>query len=270
MSDVPQGDAAPLVLVSRPAPGVARIALNRPQQRNALTEELAQALREEVRSLAATAGVRALILTGAGKTFCAGADLGALGRDRSTAEGMRQALAEYYRAFLDLRDLEVPTVAAVNGAAVGAGLNLALCCDLRVLSESARMAAPFARLGIHPGGGATWMLSRLLGPGAARELLLLGEPIGADRALALGLATRVVTADQLEVVALQWAVGLAKLSHPVVSDLRRTLRMAETGYDWDAVLDFETEAQARSLLSEDAREGWNAFKEHRQPQFHDR
>ncbi|MGH7610398.1 MAG: enoyl-CoA hydratase/isomerase family protein [Candidatus Dormibacteria bacterium] len=258
------------VLVTRPAPGVTRLALNRPEQRNALTQDLAQAFREQVAAVAGDPAVRALIVAGEGRSFCAGADLGALGADATTVAAKRRVLSDYYHAFLDLRDLELPTIAAVNGAAVGAGLNLALCCDLRLLADDARLGAPFTRLGIHPGGGNTWMLTHLAGPAAARELLLLGEPLASERALALGLASRVVGREELETAALEWAVHLASLPRPLLVSLKRTLRLAEAGGSWDEVMDFETTAQAESLLSNDAQEGWLAFKERRPPRFEDR
>jgi len=259
-----------LLISSRPEPGVAVVALNQPQHRNALTPELATALREEVARLAADASVRAVVITGTGVAFCAGADLGSLGSDAPTAAAKKQVLSDYYRAFLDLKALPLPTIAAVNGPAIGAGLNVALCCDLRVLADDARLAAPFVRLGIHPGGGATWMLTRLAGTAACRELLLLGQPIDAQRALQLGLANRVVPADQLQEAALEWARALAALPRPVMVKLKQSLQMAETGASLDAVLAWETAAQAESLASEDAREGWSALRERRAPQFHDR
>jgi enoyl-CoA hydratase len=246
------------------------VSLNQPQQRNALTEELATALRQEVARLAADPSLRAVVITGTGVAFCAGADLGALGSDAATPAEKRQVLSDYYRAFLDLRDLPVPTIAAVNGPAIGAGLNLAMCCDLRIVSEDARLAAPFVRLGIHPGGGATWLLTRLVGTAAAREMLLLGQPIDAQRALQLGLANRIVPTDELQEAALEWGRALAALPRPVLLNLKRTLLVAETGASLDAVLAFETAAQAESLASQDAREGWSALRERRAPQFHDR
>jgi enoyl-CoA hydratase/carnithine racemase len=262
--------AEQLLISSRPAAGVAHIALNQPERRNALTEELARALREEVKVVAADPSARVLVLTGAGEAFCAGADLGSLGAESSTPEAKRQVLADYYRAFLDLRDLSIPTIAAVNGPAIGAGLNLALCCDLRVVAEDAQLAAPFIRLGIHPGGGATWMLMRLAGVAATREMLLLGQPIDAGRAVQLGLANRVVPSAELGQAALDWATALAALSGPVLRNIKRSLWMAETGASLDSVLAFETAAQAESMLTEDAAEGWAALRERRPPVFRDR
>jgi enoyl-CoA hydratase len=262
--------AEQLIISSRPAAGVAHIALNAPDRRNALTQELAGALRAEVGRVAADPSARVLVLTGAGEAFCAGADLGSLGADANTPDAKRQVLADYYRAFLDLRDLPIPTIAAVNGPAIGAGLNLALCCDLRVVAEDAQLAAPFVRLGIHPGGGATWLLTKLAGVSAAREILLVGQPIDARRALQIGLANLIVPPAELGKAALEWATALAALSSPVLKNVKHALWMAETGASLDSVLAFETSAQAQSLLTEDAAEGWSALRERRPPQFRDR
>jgi len=261
---------ADLIVVSHPLPGVVHLALNQPQQRNALTEQLALALRREVARVAETDSARALIVTGNGSAFCAGADLGALGAEATTPAAKREVLVDYYRAFLDLRELRLPTIAAVNGAAIGAGLNLALCCDLRIVADDARLAAPFVRLGIHPGGGATWMLTRLVGPAAAKEMLLLGRPIDAQRAYQIGLANRVVPAPALQGEALEWAAALAALPRPVLRNLKRTLELAQSGAPLEGVIDVESAAQADALASEDAREGWAAFRDHRAPEFRDR
>ncbi len=250
--------------------GVVRLTLNRPEQRNALTGELARELRRAVAEEAGPGGARVLIVTGAGSAFCAGADLGALTAGAASASERRAILADYYRAFLDLRDLPIPTIAAVNGPAVGAGLNLALACDLRILAAGARLAAPFLRLGIHPGGGCTWMLTRIAGSATARELLLLGEPVLAERALQLGLAAEVVPDDRLLDRSLEVATQLARLPGQVVMDLKMTLNLAESGASFAAVLAVEAQAQSESMGTDDAREGWTAFRERRQPRFRDR
>lgn len=252
------------------AGGVLRLTLNRPELRNALTGELAAELRAAVGEARDRGAVRALVITGAGSAFCAGADLGALTAAAATPDERRAILSDYYRAFLDLRELPFPTVAAVNGPAIGAGLNLALACDLRILAEGARLGAPFLKLGIHPGGGCTWMLTRLVGSGAARELLLLGEPVGAERAAQLGLAGEVVPADQLQARALQVAAQVASLPRRAVRDLKSALNLAEAGAPFEAVLAVESLAQSESMATEDAREGWAAFRERRAPHFQDR
>ncbi|MHB1500224.1 MAG: enoyl-CoA hydratase/isomerase family protein [Candidatus Dormibacteria bacterium] len=248
-------------------PGILRLTINRPDQRNALTGELALELRSHIARASSDPAVRVVIVTGNGPAFCAGADLGALTQGAGTPARRRALLAEYYRAFLDLRDLAVPTIAAVNGPAIGAGLNLALSCDLRLVAEGARLAAPFLRLGIHPGGGCTWLLTRIVGTAGAREMLLRGRPVSAQRALEIGLASAVVPALDLQEEALRWAMEIGSMPGPVVRDLKRTLCLAESGATFDATLAFETAAQGESMGSEDAAEGWLAFREHREPTF---
>lgn len=265
--ETPQGSGVTSELSSS---GVLVITLRRPEQRNALTAELAAELRAMVAEAATEPLVRVVVVTGAGSAFCAGADLGTLTAGAETPADRRGLLARYYRAFLDLRELPVPTIAAVNGPAIGAGLNLALSCDLRILAEGARLAAPFLRLGIHPGGGCTWLSTRITGTAAARELLLLGRPILAQRALELGLANAVVPPERLVEEALKWAEEIAAYPTFVVRDLKRTLNLAEDGASFEATLAFETAAQGESMGSEDAAEGWSAFRERRPPRFQDR
>ena len=256
----------PAVRVERPAAGVVRLTLDRPQQRNALTESMGAALRAAVADVRADQQARCLVITGAGSAFCSGADLGVLGAAGDSWAERRQALSDYYRAFLDIRTLPIPSLAAVNGPAVGAGLNLALACDLRLAARGARLAASFVRVGIHPGGGCTWFLTRLVGPARTRELLLLGDAIDATRAEALGLVNRVVEAEELAAAALEWAVRLAEGPGPVLRDIRQAVELA-TDQSLEAVMAFETAAQAASLMTEDAREGWQAFREKRPPRF---
>lgn len=268
MSEVDPG-AAPGVLSELVGRGILKLTLNRPQQRNALTGDLARELRDRIGEAGAL-GARVVVVSGKGSAFCAGADLGALTAGADSAAARREILADYYRAFLDLRDLPIPTIAAVNGPAIGAGFNLALACDLRLLAESARLAAPFLRLGIHPGGGCSWMLTRICGPAAAREILLLGEPVDSARAQQLGLAAAVVPDQELGRRAEEMASRIADLPARVVRDLKASLGLAEQGSSFEAALAVESLAQAESMGTQDAREGWAAFRERRAPQFRDR
>src|SRR5205807_5114879 len=160
--------------------GVVTVTLDNPARRNALDAEHAQALVEAAGSLRGDRSVRCVVVTGEGTAFCSGADLGALRSENAHGTlGRREVLGEYYRAFLDVADLPMPTIAAVNGPAIGAGLNLALSCDIRLAARSARFGATFARLGIHPGGGVLYMLTRLAGPAHAAELVFSAEPVSA-------------------------------------------------------------------------------------------
>ena len=255
------------VTVERTDAGVVTITLDSPERRNALDEELAAQLRQAAADVAADPGARCVVITGAGRAFCSGADLGEFRRQESGGVlPRREMLGAYYRTFLDVRSLDVPTVAAVNGPAIGAGLNLALCCDLRVCGESARFGATFVRLGIHPGGGATHLLTRLIGPERAARLVLTGEVISGAEAVALGLASSVVAdaelADAVEVLTSR----IASNAPAAVRAAKRALRLA-VDHPFDAVLEVEALAQAASQSAEDAVEGWTAFREKREPRF---
>lgn len=247
---------------------VVTLRLDNPGRRNALDPELASSLRDALASLREDRRARCVVITGTGDSFCSGADLGAV---RHAARGVlarRELLHSYYRAFLDLRDLELPVLAAVNGPAVGAGLNLALCADIRIAGRSARFGATFVRLGIHPGGGATVLLTRLVGPGHAAELLLGGEMIEAERALSIGLVERLVEDEDLAVAAATLAASIATGAPSVVRMTKRTLRLAQDA-EFASVLELESLAQAASQDAPESAEGWAAFRERRAPVFKD-
>lgn len=255
------------VQVERTPEGVVTLTLDSPERRNALDEELAAQVREAVAGVAADPGARCLVVTGAGRVFCSGADLGELRRRHlGGVLPRRESMGAYYRTFLDLRDLPVPSIAAVNGPAIGAGLNLALCCELRVAGASARFGATFVRLGIHPGGGATYLLSRLLGPARAAEMLLTGEVVDARRALELGLVNRLVEDSELAGTAAGLAATIAANSPRAVRGAKRALHLALDA-SLAAMLEVEGLAQAATQESEDAAEGWAAFRERRAPRF---
>lgn len=253
--------------VTRSDAGVVTLRLDNPGRRNALDLELAGAIRSAVAEVAGDASVRCVVVTGTDGAFCSGADLGAL---REAGGGnvlvRRELLAAYYRTFLDVRELDVPTVAAVNGPAIGAGLNLALCCDLRVCGESARFGATFVRIGIHPGGGATHLLTRLIGPERAARMVLTGEVVSGGDAVGLGLASACVADSALagEVEAL--TSRIAASAPAAVRAAKRSLRLAVDS-SFAAVLEVEALAQAASQAAEDAAEGWAAFREKREPRF---
>jgi enoyl-CoA hydratase len=247
---------------------VLTLRLDNPGKRNALDLELGGQITEAVAGIRGDRSVRCVVVTGTGDSFCSGADLGAIREAVTGVLPRRELLQLYYRAFLDVRDLDVPTVAAVNGPAIGAGLNLALCCDLRIAARSARFGATFVRLGIHPGGGGTTMLVRLLGPSRAAELLLSGQVIGAERAEAIGLVNSVVDDAELTAAAAELAASIALGAPQVVRMTKRTLRLAEES-DFDSVLEIESLAQAASQEAGEAGEGWAAFRERRAPRFPD-
>lgn len=247
---------------------VVTLRLDNPGRRNALDADIAAAICDAAASLRGDRTARCVVVTGTGDSFCSGADLGALREVKHDVLARRELLHTYYRAFLDIRDLELPVVAAVNGPAVGAGLNLALCADVRVAGRSARFGATFVRLGIHAGGGATAMLTRLVGPGHAAELLLTGEIIDAERAERIGLVQRLVEDAELSERALELARSIAVGAPRVVRMTKRTLRVADEA-DFDTVLEVESLAQAAAQVAPEAGEGWAAFRERRLPRFED-
>lgn len=225
---------------------VALIVINDPDHRNAVTTEISAQLSAAVQTAEADADVHAIVITGAGSAFCAGADLSALGD--ATTEGLRKI----YAGFLALASCTLPTIAAVNGPAVGAGLNLALAADVRIAGPTAIFDSRFLKLGIHPGGGATYMLQRAVGPQVARAMLLCGMRFDADAAVRHGLALMV--ADNPEAAARTLASGPAAAPREVVIATKASMRAtANPGFlDTDQhriAVDTELGPQAASIES---------------------
>lgn len=228
--------------------GIRLVTLSDPERRNALDEEMGARMRAVLAQVGEDPDSRVLVVTGEGPAFCAGADLPALFGDPDRDVSARRAqLQEYYRAFLDVRALAVPTVAAVNGPAVGAGLNLALACDLRVAGRDATFGATFAKIGLHPGGGCTWFLVDQLGASRALRTLLLGETLDAEQAVAWGLAEG--PEDDPVGAALELAQRLAATDPVLARHIKRGVGLAASGAGLDAVLDYESWAQAASASS---------------------
>ncbi|WP_454561284.1 enoyl-CoA hydratase [Mycobacterium haemophilum] len=203
---------------------VALLTVNDPDRRNAVTDEMSAQLRAAVERAEADPDVHAVVVTGAGKAFCAGADLSALGAgiDGATAPG----LLRLYDGFMAVGNCSLPTIAAVNGVAVGAGLNLALAADVRIAGPAALFDARFQKLGLHPGGGASWMLHRAVGPQVARAALLFGMCFDAESAVRHGLALSV--ADDPVGAALELTAGPAAAPREVVLATKATMRATAT------------------------------------------
>jgi len=222
------------------------ITINDPGRRNAVTAKISAGLRAAVDAAEANTDVHALIVTGAGKAFCAGADLTALGD--ATEDGLRTI----YDGFLAVANCALPTIAAVNGAAVGAGLNLALAADVRIAGPNALFDARFQKLGIHPGGGATWMLQRAVGVQAARAALLFGMRFDAGAAVRYGLALDV--ADDPVAAARELAAGPAAAPRDVVLATKASMRATANPGTLDVdqheiAVKTELKPQAASILS---------------------
>ena len=206
------GDLVRYALADR----VVVITVNDPDRRNAVTEAMSSELRDAVQRAESDSQAHAVIITGAGKAFCAGADLSALGAATD------QGLERIYAGFMAVARCALPTIAAVNGAAVGAGLNLALAADVRIAGPHAMFDPRFQKLGIHPGGGATWMLHRAVGPQVARAALLFGMRFDAEDAVRHGLALSV--ADDPLAAALDLAAGPASAPREVVLATKASMR----------------------------------------------
>lgn len=221
---------------------VAVLTLSYPERRNAMNIELSGKLVEAVRAAAADDAVGAVVITGEDPAFCAGGDLAELARADAAA------LHTVYAGFLAIAQCPLPTIAAVNGAAVGAGLNLALACDLRLAGPRARFDARFLSLGLHPGGGYTWMLQRLLGPQAAAALTLFGEVADAAEAARIGLVHRVV--DDVVGAATELAARAAAAPRELVLATKATMRLTAGAMSHPEAVEVEVRAQAESARSE--------------------
>jgi enoyl-CoA hydratase/carnithine racemase len=248
--------------------GAAILTLNRPERQNALSRELVTELGRAGRELFTDAEVRAVILTGEGqRAFCAGADL----KERSgMSESEVLAMLALYRSELAwLSSFRAPVIAAINGVALGGGLELALACDLRLAVESARLGLPETSLGIIPGAGGTQHLPRLIGPARARELVLLGRRLTAEEARTIGLVNQVV-ADDLDLLteALNYARPILEGAPIAQAAALRALRAAELPLSEGLAV--ELSAYEECLKSEDRLEGLRAFAEKRPPQYRGR
>ena len=258
------GTAAAEILVTASG-GVATITLNRPAALNALTIPMKERLLAALGEAGRDPVVRAVVLTGAGRAFCAGQDL----RERlapdppSFDDELRLRYNPIVRA---IRDLPQPVIAAVNGVAAGAGASLAFACDLRIAAEEASFVLAFGRIGLVPDTGATWTLPRLVGAARAAEIALLGEVVSAADALRIGLVSRVVPAEALAAEATAMAGRLAGLAPGATTATKRLLAGA---FDLkrDEALEAEAEAQAAAGSHPDHAEGLAAFVEKRPPRF---
>ena len=251
------------VLVDREA-GVLTITLNRPAKLNALTVELVDAIGAALQQARDDSDVRAVVLTGAGRGFSAGADLNVSLADPD--RDVRKVLHHHYAPVITaMREIEKPVVAAINGVAAGAGMSLALAADLRVAAESATFIQAFVRIGLVPDAGATFFLPRLVGAAKAAELAMLGDQIDAAEALRLGLVNRVVPDAQLSAATGELAGRLARGPRSI-GLIKRALHLSLTS-DLASQLRHEEDLQALARASNDAVEGVRAFIEKRPAQF---
>lgn len=248
--------------------GVRWIEIDRPASKNGLTVDINAALIAALRAVEEREDLRTVVLTGAGGSFSSGLDLkeamkqGPM-KPEETEERMRSHFHGLIRA---LRELSVPTIAAVDGAAAGFGCDLALACDLRLLSDRARFGEIFARRGLMPDGGGTFFLPRLVGLSRALELMLTGEMIDAEEARRIGLASRVISAPSFREEVWAFATRLAAGPPLVYREIKRAVYASLSG-DLDQALEREVEGQLRLLQSADFLEGVSAFLQKRDPDF---
>jgi enoyl-CoA hydratase len=217
--------------------------------------------------LAADPDLRVVVVTGAGTAFCSGGDPRWIaGEPDAPVHRLRDRMIGFYRSWLSIRQLEVPTIAAINGPAVGAGLCLALACDIRYASASARMSVPFVRLGMHAGMAATYTLPNVVGAACARDLLLTGRMVGAEEAHRIGLVSSVAPDDEFLDGVLATAAEIAGTA-PIASRLTKVALRDGGHADFEAAIEWEALAQPITLATEDLQEGVRASRERRTPKF---
>lgn len=249
--------------------GVATITLNRPESLNALTLDMLARVGDLVRELEDDPAVGAVVLTGAGRAFCAGGDVKSMAAGSESAAGADErarTLRNRMEVSRLIHEATKPYVAMVRGPAAGAGLSLALACDLRVSGESARYITAFARVALSGDFGGSYFLTKLVGPARAKELYFTSTPLSAADALALGVTNRVVPDDALEAETYDLARRLARGPRIALRYMKKNLAVAERGSLAD-VLDFEALHHARAGQTEDHREAAQAFVEKREPAF---
>ena len=253
--------------LERPSDGVVVLTLDDPDRRNVMSDEMTESWGRALTELKADRSVRVVVVTGAGTAFCSGGNTSWIASEPdATVDHLRTRMIAFYRAWLSIRRLEVPTIAAVNGPAIGAGLCLALACDLRYAAAGARLGAPFVKLGMHAGMAGTYLLPNVVGEAHARDLLLTGRVVDADEALRLGLVSRVIDPESFREEVLATAAGIAATA-PIASKLT-TLALRDGGHaDFESCLQWEAMAQPVTLATADLQEGIRAAQEKRPPAF---
>ncbi len=255
------------ILVSE-AEGIATITLNRPDKLNAFIGHMRRDLAEALEHAGSDRSIKVVILTGAGRAFCSGGDVGFMAElmERGDADEFSRILGAGRRVITAIRSMTKPVIASINGPAAGAGFNLALACDLRIASSNATFTQSFVKVGLHPDWGGTYFLPRLVSPNKACEMFFLGDAIDAAEALRLNIVNQVVAPEELESATLQLAERLRAAPAIVIAAAKQAI-YASSSSDLDEMLRYETEAQLRCFESDDAHEGVRSFFEKRDPRF---
>lgn len=243
---------------------IATITLNRPETLNSFNDIMANELLAALRTAGSTGTIRTVVLTGKGKAFCAGGDLGYL--SSLTPQTARKFVSCVGQLTNEIMNMEIPVIAMVNGVAAGAGFNLALACDIIFCSSTARFAQSFAKVGLVPDCGGMYLLPRIVGLPKAKELMFTGDIIDANTALRLGLVNEVIEADKLNQVVYQFAARMAS-SPPIALGLTKRILNRSSNLDLATVLEFEADLQALCMQTDDHKEGVAAFREKRPPVF---
>jgi len=258
------------IKLERDPQGVVTLTLDAPASRNAMSPAMGEEIVAAVAAIRADPEARVVVLTGAGKSFSSGGDLGMLARDTgaSTDAGpsMKGSPSEFYRRYLSIRDIPVPTIAAINGHAIGAGLCLALACDMRIAVDHAKMGMTFSRLGIHPGMGGTYLLPRLVGTAVACELFFTGRVFDAVEGARLGLLNRVVPAAEFDAAVRGLAAEIASAA-PIAVRMVKSSIYRGTEHSLAEMIEFEGLSQGYTFTTADAKEGVQAIIEKREPRF---
>ena len=268
MSQSPQPAQAGPVLLETKHDGIATLVMNRPDRLNALNTKLVATLNDVISRIATDESVRVVVLTGGGRAFCAGGDLALIGEGRATGQTqqLEALLTAGMQVVVKMRTMPQPVIAAVNGAAAGAGMNLALAADIRIAAEEATFGQNFAKVGLFPDFGGTYFLPQLVGPAKAAELFYTGDMIDAKTALRLGIVNQVVSAARLESEVKALAHKIAQGPPLAIRAVKKTL-LASEAEKMGLALAREVDEQVRCYSSEDCSEGIRAFFEKRPPQF---
>lgn len=256
--------------LERPSDGVALLVLDNPELRNAMSAEMTNSWVDAIDELAEDQTVRAVVVTGEGSAFCSGGITSWIAGDpEASVDELRTRMIAFYRAWLSIRRLEVPTIAAINGATIGAGLCMALACDIRYATETAKLGMPFLKLGMHPGMAGTFLLPNAVGAAVARDLLLTGRLVQGEEALRLGLVSRILPREGFLDEALESAAQIAA-NAPIATRLTKVALAGGGHADLESALQWEALAQPITLATADLQEGIAASREKRTPLFRGR
>ena len=248
---------------------ICTLSLNRPQAFNSMDENMAGDFQKALEEIKEDPKIRVLIVTGTDKAFCAGADLKMLSKWITANPPLEEKkVFDFYQCFLGITELQIPTIAALNGPAIGAGGCLALACDMRIATQEAKLGFTFIKLGINPGMGSEYFLSRLVGPARTLELLMTGDILTAEKALQIGLVNKVISSKELKEYVTKFAGRIAAMPAFPVRVIKESTYTA-MGNTLTDVLRKEAACQVRCFQTDNPHEGIRAIQEKRAPHFHD-